>query len=229
LGSFYFYQPVLLSTFAAVTNEKKRNIMKTKMTIILAGLLLMISVNSKAQKTEEKHEASLKPFSVELNLGASMAVSNPGGSSFQPGFGFEGIFTWNFLPHTGVYGGWGWNKLSASDSFAGDDVCLEETGYIIGLQFKHPMEQSKLAWYIRAGALYNHLELENSEGLITADTGHGAGYQLAAGVDFSIGSDWHIVPGVKFNSLKRKMMLEGQTYNLKHNYLSLRVGIEKSF
>jgi len=210
-------------------NTKTLRIMKTKMTIILTSLILVAGLTSRAQDTCAKHETPMKPFAFELNGGASMAVKNLSGTNLQPGFGFEGVFTWNFMQHTGIYAGWGWNKLSAESSFAGNDVCFEETGYIIGLQFKHYLKNGKMAYYLRAGALYNHLELENSEGLITADTGHGMGVQFAGGIDIPIGSDWHVVPGIKFNSLKRNMLLEGQTYRLKQNYLSVRVGIQKSF
>ena len=195
--------------------------MKTKGLFTLV-LLAILSVSGMAQEKEKR-------FGVELSVGASMATSKPGDASLNPGFGFEGIFHYRFVQHLGVYGGWGWNRFGADNSFAGADVCFEETGYVLGLQYKHPIGTTPLSYYFRAGGLYNHLEIENAQGEIIGDTGHGLGFQLAAGVDYSLGRNWSITPGLKFNYLANDVEMEGVTTDLTHNYLSLRIGILKRF
>ena len=195
--------------------------MKTKALLILSFCILITGAVN-AQENEKR-------FGIELNGGASVATSKPGETQLNPGFGFEGTLHYRILQHTGVYAGWGWNRFSADNSFAGIDVCFEETGYVFGLQFKHPIGNMPLSYYLRAGGLYNHIEIENAAADIIGDTGHGLGFQLGAGIDYNLGKNWSITPGLKFNSLSRDVEMEGVTTGLNHNYLSLKVGILKRF
>lgn len=195
--------------------------MKTKGLFSLLFLALL-TINSIAQENDKR-------FGFELNGGASLATSKPGDASLDLGFGFEGVFHYRFMPHTGVYAGWGWNRFGSDKSFAGLDVCFEETGYVFGLQFNHPIGNLPINYYFRAGGLYNHIEIENTDGDIIGDTGHGLGFQLAAGIDYSLGKNWSITPGIKFNYLKRDVEMGGLTTSLNHNYISLRVGFLKRF
>ncbi|NEW85256.1 MAG: porin family protein [Mariniphaga sp.] len=195
--------------------------MKTK-ELMLFGLITLFSLTSFSQDRENR-------FGFELSTGASLATSKLNDVKLKPGFGFEGIFHYRFMPHLGVYGGWGWNRFGADNSFAGDDVCFEETGYVFGLEFKHPVGNSSLSYYVRGGGLYNHIETENAEGDIINATKHGLGFQLAGGIDLNLGSNWSLTPGIKFNSLSRESEFEGASKQMDLNYLSLRVGILKKF
>ncbi len=195
--------------------------MKTKAIIALVVFAVM-SLNSTAQENEKR-------FDFELNSGISFATRQIDGAEMNPGFGFEGTFHYRFMPHLGLYGGWGWNRFGADDTFAGDDICFEETGYVFGLNFKHPVGESKVAYYLRAGALYNHIETENGDGLIINDSKHGLGYQLAGGIDINLGNNWSLVPGLKFNSLSRDTEFEGMPKQLNYQYISARIGISKKF
>jgi opacity protein-like surface antigen len=77
--------------------------------------------------------------------------------------------------------------------------------------------------------LYNHIEIENEEGDIVQDSGHGLGWQLAGGVDIPLGNNWSVTPGVKFNALTREIETSGNTSDMDFNYISVRVGIIKTF
>lgn len=195
--------------------------MKTKV-FILSLVMILASMEVMTQESNKK-------FAFEFNSGASVALSKINGTELNTGFGFEASFHYNFLPHTAIYAGWGWNHFGADNSFAGEDVGFEETGYIYGLQFKHPAFNNSMAIWLRAGGLYNHIEIENADGDIIEDTGHGFGFQAAAGVDINLGSNWSLTPGIKFNTLTRDVEIEGDDINLKYNYLQLRVGISKKF
>ena len=194
--------------------------MKTKG--LALAMLVFLSMISFAQKSEKR-------FGFELNSGASLATKKIDGTSLKPGFGFEGTLHYRFMHHLGVYAGWGWNRFGAEESFAGNDVCFEETGYVFGLNFKHPIGTSKLAYYFRAGALYNHIETEDTDGEIINDSKHGFGYQLASGLDINIGKHWSLTPGLKFNSLSRSTDFEGTSKQLDYKYISTRIGITKRF
>ncbi|OFX82818.1 MAG: hypothetical protein A2W99_14240 [Bacteroidetes bacterium GWF2_33_16] len=195
--------------------------MKTKVLFTIA-LIASLTLSSFAQENEKR-------FGFELSGGASFATRKLDNANLNTGFGFEGIFHYRFMPHAGVYGGWGWNRFGADKSFAGTDVCFEETGYVLGLQFKHPIGTTPLSYYLRAGGLYNHIEIENEDGDINGDSGHGFGWQLAGGIDINLGSNWSLTPGVKFNALNREIDLDGSSTHLNLNYINLRVGIIKRF
>lgn len=194
--------------------------MKTK--AFTLAILLLFAGSIFAQETGKR-------FGFELNGGASVATQKIEDVNTQTGGGFEGIFHYRFMPHLGVYGGWGWNKLPARHSFAGDDVCFEETGYVFGLNFSHPIDDSGLSYYVRAAGLFNHIETENADGDIINDTGHGLGFQLAGGIEIPLNSKWSLTPGVKFNSLSRETKYEGTIRQLDYQYISIRAGIVRKF
>ncbi len=195
--------------------------MKTK---VLLLLVVFASLNCFAQEKEPR-------FGIEMDGGASFALKKLDDANMKAGFGFEGTLHYRFYKHIGAYAGWGWNRFSSENSFAGKNCDFEETGYVFGLQFKHPIGNSPIAYYVRAGGLWNHIEIENSEGDIIKDTKHGLGFQLAGGIYIPIGKNWSVNTGLKFNSLNRKDVEFPddikRTLDLK--YLSLRVGIVKSF
>lgn len=132
------------------------------------------------------------------------------------------------MPHLGAYTGWGWNKFSTDDTFAGSNIDVEETGYVLGLQFKHPINSTPISYYVRLGGLYNHLELEDGDDILE-DTGHGFGLQIAGGVEIELGSNWSINPGLKFNAISRDINEGGIKTDLNLNYINIRVGIIKKF
>lgn len=195
--------------------------MKTKLFIALA-IFAVITTSGNAQEKDKR-------FSLELNGGPAFPTKEFV-EGIRMGFGFEGTFQYRILPYAGVYGGWGANWLSTESSVSSENnMDYEETGYVLGLYFNQPIGSTNLSYYVRAGALYNHIEIENSDGDIVDDSGHGPGFQLAAGLDINLGSGWSLTPGLKFNYLSRETELEGITKQLDYQYLSARIGIMKRF
>ena len=195
--------------------------MKTKLFFSTAFLMLFTYVT--------QAQDSAKRFGVELSMGVSMATGELSGTTLNPGYGFEGILQYRFMSYTSVYGGWGLSSFGAEESFAGDDVCFEETGYVFGLEFKHPFGASPVQYYVRAGGLYGHIETDNSEGDNVSDTSHGLGWQLSGGVEVPMGKNWSFRPGLKFSSLSGESDYDEITKELNLNYVSLRVGFAKEF
>lgn len=195
--------------------------MKTKVILSIAFVIL-VSVTTLAQENEKR-------FGVEINGEASFVTTDLSGANLNTGLGFETILQYRVMPFTSVYGGWGYSHFNANESFAGSDVDFEQTGYILGLQFKHPFGNSPVSYFVRAGMLYSHIETENNDGDIISDTGHGIGYQVATGIEVSLGKNWSLAPGLKFNSLSRETEFEGENYQLDHRYVSARIGVIKRF
>jgi hypothetical protein len=198
--------------------------MKTVQVKVMAMALLMM-----AALTQGVAQEGQKRFGFELNGGGSFALTKLDDVTLNPGFGFEGVFHYRILKEFGIYGGWGWNRMGADQSFAGNDVCFEETGYVLGLQYRKQLGSLPLSFYLRGAGLYNHLEVENADGDIIHDTGHGFGWQAATGLEYHFGNNWSLTPGVKFNALVRESDYEGVTRDLTLNYLQVRVGIVKRF
>jgi len=195
--------------------------MKTKVILSIA-LVILISASTLAQENEKR-------FGVELNGEVSFVSSDLAGASLNTGLGYEVILQYRFMPFTSVYGGWGYSHFNANESFAGNDIDFEQTGYILGLQFKHPIGKSPVSYFVRAGALYCHIETENNDGDIISDTGHGIGWQAAAGIEVALGKNWSLAPGLKYNWLSGETDFEGANYQLDHRYVAARLGIIKRF
>jgi opacity protein-like surface antigen len=195
--------------------------MKARLMMIAALSLLMIG-STRAQDNDKR-------FEVELNGEVSFVSSDLNGANLNTGMGFETIFHYRFLPHTGAYAGWGYSHFNADESFAGPDMDFEQTGYVLGLQFLHPFGNSPVSWFVRAGLLYSHLETENNEGDIISDSGHGVGYQAAAGIEVSMGRNWSLAPGIKYNSLSSESEYGDLKVEFEHRYVSARIGVVKRF
>lgn len=168
-------------------------------------------------------------FGIQLRPGVSFATTGLGDPNLKTGFGFEFSATYRFMPHVSVYTGWGWNRFSSDQSFAGTDTDFEETGYVFGLQFLHPFHKDlPFDYFLKAGAIYNHIEAENADGEIFADSGHGFGFQVETGLSFSISDSWRITPGIKYQTLLGDLGIEGVNYSVNLNYLSAGVTVSKS-
>jgi len=169
-------------------------------------------------------------FGVELSIDGSTATQDVGDADLNPGFGFEANLTYRFMPHLSGYAGWGWQRFgSDGGSFAGAEVDFEETGYRFGLQFMHPLGSTPIDYFLRAGGIYNHIELENSDGDITADSGHGLGWQAGAGVAVPIGAKWRLMPGLRYQSLSRDIEVGAVTTDVDLNYFALEIGFHRTF
>lgn len=168
-------------------------------------------------------------WSVELRSGAAFATEELGDADLDTGFGFEANCSYRFLPHLSTYIGWGWNQFSSEQSVFGSELDFEETGYIFGLQFIHPIFDSKLKYMLGAGGIYNHIETENKEGDIIDDTGHGLGWQVESGLVIPLGSKIHLMPSVRYRSLSREIEVSNTSKEVDLKYLSTSVGISWTF
>ena len=193
--------------------------MRSLLTILL-GLALMLSTSLVMAQDR---------LSFELRGDVAFATQEFGDADLSPGLGVEVMLAYRFMPHLGVYGGWGWKQFSDDNSFAGSDVDFEETGYTFGLQFIHPLGESPINYLVRAGGVYNHMETEDNEGDITGDTGHGLGWQAEVGIDTPLNDYWSLRPTVRYRALSRDINIEAVTTDVELNYISLGVGFARAF
>jgi opacity protein-like surface antigen len=169
-------------------------------------------------------------WSIEVRPAVNFATKDLGDANLKTGYGFEAAIGYRFIPHLGAYAGWGWNQFkSDGSSFVGSEADFEETGYTFGLQFVHPIGNSGLSYLIRAGGIYNHIEVENSVGDIAADSGHGLGWELGTGLNVDLGSNWNLRPQLSYRALSRDIKIGTITADVNLNHLTLGIGISKMF
>lgn len=186
--------------------------------IILSIFVLMMLVSN---VTFSQNKWSLE-FRPDINFPTSDFLD----SKIEIGYGFEFTVAYCFFKHLSAYVGWSYNTFTIEDY----NIDFDETGYTFGLQFIHPLGTSEsFSYLLRAGATYNHIELENNAGTITVDSGHGLGYQIEAGLNYYLGTNWHLRPTIRYRALSRELNVDNISINVDLNYLSLGLGIAKAF
>lgn len=171
-------------------------------------------------------------WSVDLRAGPAFATQEAADSDLDTGFGFEGTLAYRFLPHLAGYAGWDWHTFGASDSLAGLEADIEETGYVAGLRFEHPLAGESgpgPAVRLHAGATYNHIEIEDDDGEIVADSGHGFGWEAGAGLSFPVSDALRLTPGVRYRALSRDVDVDDVTIGVDLRYVAAEVGVSWSF
>jgi hypothetical protein len=170
-------------------------------------------------------------WSVELRVGAAVPTQTLGGTDLELGLGGEGTVAFRFMPHVSMYVGWDWVHFPTEQSFAGPDMDFEETGYAFGLRFDHPFrgESTGLAYQIRVGATYNHIEIEDSGGELAADSGHGLGWEIGTGVVLPLGGAWRLTPGIRYRSLGRELVVGSLSQEVDLTYAALELGFARHF
>lgn len=169
-------------------------------------------------------------WGIELRGNGALATQDAARDSHEYGYGLEGNVQYRFLEHVSAYAGWGWSHFDAVDAIAGPGMELEETGYVLGLRFDHPLRQGwSTSGWVRTGATYNHLELENASGDIVDDSGHGLGWEFAAGLSVPLHRGWNMTPGIRYRSLSRDLEVEGMGAPVELQSVAFEVGLVRRF
>jgi Outer membrane protein beta-barrel domain len=170
-----------------------------------------------------------KNWSATFKVGANFPTSKLGDANLKTGFGFEGTIAYEFVPKLAVYAGWGWNKFNSDKLFLYNNIDVVETGYRFGLQYAAPIGTSNLKYLIAAGGLYNHIEIENSNGNLIEDSGHGFGFEVEGGVIIPLSDRFNFTPTVRYHSLNRELKNGILTEKVNLNYISVGLGISYVF
>ena len=193
------------------------------MNFILKGIILfLIALSTNIACAQDR-------WKLELRGAANFPTKDLGDIELKTGFGFEGTISYNFISNLGAYAGWGWNQFQTDQSSEVEDPEFEETGYTFGLQYVHPIKESILNVLVRAGGVYNHIEVENNNGANIYDSGHGLGWQIGAGLEYQFAKHWKLTPSIRYHSLPCKIELENTDTDTQLNYVSAGIGISWSF
>ncbi len=201
---------------------KKYNINYARKLVVSFFFVVMLNFISNYAAAQNKWTLTFRP-------GVNFATKDLGDAKLKTGFGLEGTIAYNFMPNLAIYTGWSWNKFSANQSFAGANMDFDETGYCFGLQIVQPFGSSKTGFMLRGGGLYNHIEIENSEGKIIADSGHGLGWEIETGLSVPLGNSLRFIPGIRYRALSRDIKFNNVTTPVDLNYISVGAGLSWSF
>ncbi len=170
-------------------------------------------------------------WSVQARGGAAFATQMIQGDDLGTGLDLEASASYRFLTHLWAYAAWDWIGFGPETSFAGPNVDFEETGWVLGLRFEHPFRGeggAGPAYWVRAGATYDHIELEDADDTRFADSGHGPGWEVGAGVAFDVGRV-RLTPGARFRALSRDVSVPAELANVDLRYVLLEVGVAYPF
>ncbi|WP_179862163.1 outer membrane beta-barrel protein [Longibacter salinarum] len=162
-------------------------------------------------------------FGAEFRAGAHFATEDVGEADLNTGFGTEFIVSYRFLPQFGLYAGFGYHRFTSDDTFGGDDVVLEETGYTFGVQFENLLPDRSFGYFLRAGGLLNHMEFDTESSDFSTD--HSLGWQVEVGPLFTFGNQWSIKPGIRYHSLSQDVDVAGTEFEVDLTYISVGASV----
>lgn len=190
------------------------------------GFALFFALALFASPLAAQEAGGTSDWSFDLHAGIAAPTSEIEGEDFGAGFGFEANFGYRVARHLAIYAGWDWHRFTPDEVLGQSDLDLEETGYAFGLRFAHPIgseDGDGASYRLRAGMTMNHIELEDSDGEIVEDSGHGLGYEVGAGVMFPLGGKWTIGPEVRYRSLGRELDVGDGEVDVDLDYLAFDV------
>lgn len=190
-----------------------------KFKFLIATVILFISLSISAQEK----------WAIEFRPGLNFPTGDVGDIDAKIGFGYEITAAYNIMPHLAVYAGWGWNEFKGEDKISTENFTVEESGYTFGFQIIRQIGTSPVSYLARAGAIYNHIKLENNAGNITVDTGYGFGWQVALGVDYEFAPNLSLRPMLRYRSLSRNVEVADVSNDLNLNYISFGIGLAWDF
>lgn len=173
------------------------------------------------------------PFSLELGAGVAVPVQDFGNAELGTGFGFGANVRYRFQPHLLGYAGWEWFHFSAD--LAVDELDVEQTGYTFGLRYEHPIGSERPAgtpspaWWVRAGGLLAHVELEDAAGDPAGDTEHGLGWEAGLGVSWPLTNRIAVTPGVRIRMLGREIDMGFGNQDATLTYITAGLGVVIGF
>lgn len=187
-------------------------------TFTIAAALTLIAGSTQAQERPGT-------FSLELRPGAGLPTKALGSRDLKTGYGSELIVNLQVMPHLSLYAGWDYMHFSLEEKL-GSLTDAEDTGYAFGARFFAPSLGPVTPW-IRAGGVYDHVELEGDDNNDTLSSDHTLGWEAGAGAAIALGGRWSLLPGVRYRSFSPDLAVLGGEVDM--NYVNIDVGISYTF
>jgi opacity protein-like surface antigen len=168
------------------------------------------------------------PVAIEVTGDVAQPTRTFGAADLDTGFGLGVNVRYRFMPHLAAYGGWEWHHSRSGGLIAGQKLDVEDNGYTFGLRFEQPIT-ARTGYWVRAGGLYNHIEIENEVGNLITDSGHGLGWEAGGGLALPLTARLTLTPGVRYRTLTHDMEIGGTTNSRTLSYVTIGTGLNISF
>lgn len=168
------------------------------------------------------------PVSLEIRGGAAIPTREFAGVDLKVGGGAEAIVGVRVMEHLSVYGGWGWYQMTTDEPLLGRKYDVENNGYAFGAQFTHPVVNRVSGW-VRAGGLYNHLEIEEDDVDGSIDSGHELGWEAGAGLSIPIGRSLSLTPGARYRTFSGDLTVGETKVPFDMSYAMAEIGLRWTF
>jgi hypothetical protein len=202
-------------------NDEYTTMNKVSSAFLVLGLLGPFTVGQAQER-----------WDLDFRTGIALPTQEVVGEELGAGLGFQGTVAYRLQQHLWAYGGWDWHHFNPEESFAGDDLDFEETGYALGARFEHPFGGESgdgSAYRIWVGGTFSHVEIENQGGDILADSGHGPGWEAGAGVTFPLAGQLRLSPGIRYRAVSRDVEIQSTETKIDLRYVTLEFGVSWAF
>jgi hypothetical protein len=138
---------------------------------------------------------NVTPFSLEVRGGLALPTGDFGDGDVESGITYGANATFHFIPLLGIYGGYTRNEFGGED-----DADLTDEGFSGGLRLAIPTPLIPIDPYVKAGVVYNTLEISGSEGGVTvgAESDRSLGFEVGAGIGIGLGPKLSLTPQVTY-------------------------------
>mgnify|MGYP000667797189 CR=1 FL=1 len=204
----------------------------------LATVLTLVSISLVPLTAQAQAAATPSRFAIEITGDGAFPTSKLGDAELSTGFGFGANLQVRLQMHLQAYAGWEYHHFQSEQLIASQDTDIDQTGYTFGLRFAHPFTAEATTdrrgralpgYWVRAGALVKHIELENDAGDIISDTKHGLGWEAGAGVILPLSDRLSLTPGARFQSLTRDLTIASTTRSVTLSFATATVGLTFRF
>ncbi len=192
--------------------------MRNALASICAGVLISIPVVSQAEEG----------WQWELASDVAFPAGRLGPAKLEPGPGFDATVSYGLTPRLGTYFSWNWHSFRADDALTGSKTDVNESGFVLGLQWRERFAQTGFDYRLRGGVSFNQIELEDGRRIIS-ETKHGAGWEFGAALLVPLVGHWVLTPSVRYRSLSRNLATLSQNYPVDLRYHTVGVGVSLRF
>lgn len=175
---------------------------------------------------------NVTPFSFEVRGGLAFPTGDfaedeeDGTGGLETGTTLGANATFHFMPMLGIYGGYTYNSFGVDGE---DDVDVIDQGFNAGLRVAIPTPLIPIDPYVKAGLVYNQLELSATEGTtsISFESDRSLGFEVGAGVGITLGPKLSFTPQVTYTKYKAEFedFFEGGAFEQDVEHIRVDVGL----
>lgn len=183
-------------------------------TTLICGFLFIISSQLVGQNK----------LAIELRGGVDFPTQDFGTLDIDAGSYFQIAVGYPIVSNLGAFAGVhlaGYPEMSTGSS---SDNLFAETGYFAGLELSMPLTENKLDMFFRGSIMKNAINVFDDDGDKLAESSGKIGWQFEAGLDFSIGNNWSIRPGLRYHELDQTITNDFINIEDKLNGISFFIG-----